>query len=79
MTWVLVLFGMCVTTFCIIIPWMGLGSTTAWLNIIAYNVIAMLGMYSHIAAMTTDPGAVPKAAKPLPEEDADQDPEMNGR
>lgn len=64
MTWVLLLFGMYATTYCVILPWMG----TSYLgicNMIAFNGISILGMYCHLAAMTTDPGSVPRDALPM--------------
>ena len=37
-----------------------------------YNGIAFLAFLSHFRAMTTDPGAVPRDAHPLPETDLEE-------
>lgn len=39
------------------------------LNTIVFNFLCLLAAYSHFRTMTTDPGAVPKGALPLPRED----------
>ena len=76
MTWFLVFFAMYTTTTCIIIPWLGFG-LHAWIHIITFNSLCVMSIYAHWRAMTTDPGAVPKDAKPLPSDAEEFDAEDN--
>lgn len=46
---------------------------------IVFNVLCCVAMYTHWRAMTTDPGAVPKDARPLPTDDQEFDPEVASR
>ena len=52
-------------TLCVIKPWLGLNTFWGLLHIILFNSFSLIAIYSHIMAMTTDPGAVPKNAYPL--------------
>lgn len=73
----LIMYGMFVTTKFVILPWLGF-SIFGLLNILLFNSAAVLAAYSHFAAMTTDPGAVPKGANPLPEDEEEIDYEIGG-
>ena len=64
MTWALLIFGMFATTTRVIIPWLGY-SFSGLFHIVLFNFLSILGMYSHLAVMLTDPGAVPKDSAPL--------------
>jgi palmitoyltransferase ZDHHC3/7/25 len=58
----------------LVMPWLGLSPLGLFI-IITFNGLSLVAMYSHVAAMTTDPGAVPQNAKPLMRtgEDMDRD------
>lgn len=75
MTWVLVIFGMYVVSYKIIEPWLGFQSLRGMFHMVIFNTLCILTMYTHWKAMTTDPGAVPKDARPLPTDDQEFDPE----
>lgn len=47
-----------------ILPWLGF-SILGVLNIILFNTVSIIALYSHLKTMTTNPGAVPKTARPL--------------
>ena len=76
MTWVMVLFGMYVVSFKIIEPWLGFSSFRGAFHVTVFNALCCVAMYTHWRAMTTDPGAVPKDARPLPTDDQEFDPEV---
>eukprot|EP01033_Poteriospumella_lacustris_P011073 gene11073-7878_t len=78
MTYVLVIYGMYATTFGVIIPWLGF-SLFGLLNILVFNGLSLLTIYTHFKTMTTDPGAVPKDARPLPNDVEEHDFEGNDR
>eukprot|EP01036_Dinobryon_divergens_P030496 gene30496-39747_t len=75
MSYFFILYGMYTTTFCVIIPMLG-RSLHALIHILCFNVLSLLAIYSHWRAMTTDPGAVPRDALPLldDEEEVNFDP-----
>ena len=64
MTWGLLIFGMYASTIKVIVPWLGY-SFWGMFHIVLFNFLSILGMYSHLAVMLTDPGAVPKDSCPL--------------
>lgn len=78
MTYFLLAFGTYATSKFVIIPWMGY-SPLGLLNLVLFNIFTILGAYSHFKAMTTDPGAVPKDAKPLLSDTQEHDLESNDR
>jgi ribosomal protein L40E len=74
-TYILHLYGVYAINFILLPPWMsatdetGLRSLT-WgghFHRLAFTSTAVLAIYSHFKAMTTDPGAVPPDAQPLEE------------
>lgn len=71
-TWGLLAYGMYATTTCVIKPWLGFG---LWggLHTLLFNSASLLAIYSHFAAMTTDPGAVPRDSVPLPDDAEEND------
>ena len=56
MTWLLLLFGMYAVTFKLVVPWLG-WSPLGLVLILLFNFLSLLAVFSHITAMTTDPGA----------------------
>lgn len=64
MTYLLIAFGMYATSFHVIIPFLGY-SVVGVFHLVTFNLMSLLGMHAHYKAMTTDPGAVPKHAIPL--------------
>jgi len=66
-TWLLLAYGMYATTTCVIQPWLGFGISGS-LHAILFNAMSIVAIYSHFAAMTTDPGAVPRECMPLPDD-----------
>jgi hypothetical protein len=76
MTWVLVIFSMYVVSFKIIEPWLGLSSFRGVFHAVVFNALCCVALYTHWQAMTTDPGAVPKDARPLATDDQEFDPEV---
>lgn len=77
-TYFLILYGMYATTLGVIIPWLGF-SLLGLLNILIFNGLSILTMYTHFKTMTTDPGAVPKDARPLSTDTEELDFEGNDR
>ncbi len=67
--YMLILYGMWATSRAVIYPWMGF-SIFGILNYALFNSLAIFCMYIHFKVMTTNPGAVPKDAKPLPNSDS---------
>merc|ERR1719421_437643 len=63
-TWFLLYYGMFAVTAKLVYPWLGL-SYLGLFFIVSFDGLSLLAMYSHFAAMTTDPGSVPPAARPL--------------
>ena len=57
-------------------PWLGFSSFAGMFHSIAFNTLSVVAIYTHWQAMTTDPGAVPKEARPLPTDDQEYDPEV---
>ena len=53
------------TSYSIIVPWLGMHNVSGVVNLVVFNLIAMLAVISHFRAMTTDPGSVPNCAIPL--------------
>eukprot|EP01038_Epipyxis_sp_PR26KG_P009476 gene9476-12767_t len=78
MTWFLIMYGMYTTSVCVIVPWLGY-SLHGLVHLVAFNSFSLLAMFSHMKAMTTDPGAVPKDAKPLADDHQEIDFEANDR
>lgn len=76
MTWVLVLYGVYVTNVKIIAPWLGLMSFKGVLHTVIFDALSLLALYSHWMTMTTDPGAVPRDARPLLTDDQEYDIEL---
>ena len=81
-TWGLHLYGVYAVNFVLLPPWMSeTGETgrhlTPWGHFhgFAFTLIAALACLAHFYAMTTDPGAVPPDASPLP--DAEEDKNTN--
>jgi palmitoyltransferase ZDHHC3/7/25 len=74
-TYMLHMYGVYATCLILIPPWMstvsedGIRSISPMghLNRTAFTLIAVLAVYAHFKAMTTDPGAVPPDAQPIPE------------
>ena len=76
LTWFLLFYGSYASTYFIIFPWMN-SSWIAYLNILIFNLLVIMAIYSHIMTMTTDPGAVPKTALPLFDDQQENDHEEN--
>ena len=78
-TYCLHAYGVYAVCWILIPPWMNYFddqgvrhlSAAGNINVFAFAVIALLASVSHFKAMTTDPGAVPPDASPLPEEETD--------
>ena len=78
MTYGLHLYGIYAVCLILIPPWMsavtddGVRHLTfmGHFNRLAFTVVAVLAIYAHFKAMTTDPGAVPPDAEPLEEAEA---------
>ena len=68
-TWWLILYAQYAVNKVVIFDWMGLLSLTGLMNFVGFNATACLAMLSHIRAMITDPGAVPREALPLPDDE----------
>jgi ribosomal protein L40E len=74
-TYLLHLYGVYATCLILIPPWMSTISEDGvrtisfmgQLNRTAFTLIAWLAIYAHFKAMTTDPGAVPPDAQPIPD------------
>merc|ERR1711871_365268 len=71
-TWFLLYYGVFAVTAKLVYPWLGL-SYLGLFFIITFDGLSLLAMYSHFAAMTTDPGAVPSNARPLPTDTKEHD------
>lgn len=71
-TWWLLAYGMYATTMCVIKPWLGFGLHGSF-HVLLFNSLSILAIYSHFAAMTTDPGAVPRDSMPLPDDEQEND------
>lgn len=63
-TYSLLTFASFVVTYCVILPWLWL---SAWgcLHLFLFNSLVVLAIVSHVKAMCTNPGAVPRFALPL--------------
>ena len=80
MTYGLHLYGIYAVCLILIPPWMstvtddGVRHLTfmGHFNRLSFTVVAVLAIYAHFKAMTTDPGAVPPDAEPLDEADANK-------
>jgi len=80
MTYGLHLYGIYAVCLILIPPWMstvtddGVRHLTfmGHFNRLAFTVVAVLAIYAHFKAMTTDPGAVPPDAEPLDEAEANK-------
>ncbi|KAG7362191.1 DHHC palmitoyltransferase [Nitzschia inconspicua] len=85
-TYMLHLYGVYATCLILIPPWMSTVSEDGirtispmgHLNRTAFTLVAVLAVYAHFKAMTTDPGAVPPDAQPIPEIDATMDNNRDG-
>ncbi|GBG29100.1 Palmitoyltransferase ZDHHC7 [Hondaea fermentalgiana] len=66
----LLIFAEYVVVVDVIMPWMG-DSFWGQFHVVAFSTIVALAMISHVRAMTTDPGAVPKNAVPADFEPGD--------
>ena len=74
-TYMLHMYGVYATCLILIPPWMSTVdedgvrtiSMMGHLNRVAFTLVAVLAVYAHFKAMTTDPGAVPPDAIPLEE------------
>ena len=74
-TYMLHMYGVYATCLILIPPWMSTVdedgirtiSLTGHLNRVTFTLVAVLAVYAHFKAMTTDPGAVPPDAIPLEE------------
>jgi len=77
-TYMLHLYGVYAVCLVLLPPWMsttdedGIRSLTlsGHFNRLAFTTVAVMAIYSHFRAMTTDPGAVPPDATPLEEPEA---------
>mmetsp|Transcript_72697 Transcript_72697/g.147555 ORF Transcript_72697/g.147555 Transcript_72697/m.147555 type:complete len:409 (+) Transcript_72697:73-1299(+) len=75
LTYMLHIYGVYVTCLILIPPWMSTVdennvrtiSTAGHLNRVGFTLVAVLAVFAHFKAMTTDPGAVPPDAIPLEE------------
>ena len=67
------LYGSYVVTWHILDPWVGITSLTGIGHFLNFNTLTFLGILSHWKCMTTDPGAVPKDARPLPSDIQEND------
>jgi hypothetical protein len=56
MTWLLLYYGMFAVSKKLVIPWLGYSPLGLFI-LVTFNSLSLLAMYSHFAAMTTDPGA----------------------
>lgn len=63
-TWSIVLYSDYVISRHVILPWMSI-SVSGVIHLTIFNTGAVMALYSHLKAMTTNPGAVPKDAQPL--------------
>ena len=63
-TWALIVYAQYAVSVHVILPWL---SISVWgiVHLVLFNTCAVLGIVSHVRAMTTDPGAVPPGAVPL--------------
>lgn len=66
-TWGLILYAQYTVNKVVIVEWMGLLSFAGLVNFVGFNATALLAVLSHVRAMMTDPGAVPRDAIPLAE------------
>ena len=71
-TYMLLGYGMYTCTTCVIQPWLGLGVHGS-IHALVFNLLSILASYSHFAAMTTDPGAVPRESVPLSDDEQEND------
>ena len=67
------LYGSYVVTWHILDPWVGITSLLGIGHFLNFNTLTFLGIYSHWQCMTTNPGAVPKDARPLPSDVQEND------
>ena len=65
-THLLLVYALYVVTFVILVPWFEF-SIHGMVHHIAFSSLIILAMWSHLKAMTSDPGAVPMGALPLEE------------
>ncbi len=80
-TYALHAYGVYAVCWILLPPWMGVTgedgirhmSVLGRFHEVAFCAIALFAVISHFMAMTTDPGAVPPDAKPLPEEPSQQE------
>ena len=75
MTYFLLGYGSFAACIKLVTPWLGAWSIMGVLNIVVFNALAFLACYSHYKCMTTNPGAVPADALPLPSDMQEVDPE----
>jgi len=75
MTYLMLGYGTYAATCKLISPWLGIFSVFGLFNTLLINALVSLAVYSHYKCMTTDPGAVPKDAVPLPSDMHEADPE----
>mmetsp|Transcript_2623 Transcript_2623/g.3043 ORF Transcript_2623/g.3043 Transcript_2623/m.3043 type:complete len:338 (-) Transcript_2623:1001-2014(-) len=64
-TYALLLFAEYAMVFVILDPWFVDGSNSGYIHSSIFSVIVVLAIVSHLKAMTTDPGAVPRDAMPI--------------
>ena len=69
MTYLLISFGMYATSIHVIVPMLGYNSVLGIVNLFLFNCSSLLAAYSHLSCMTTNPGAVPKEAVPLEDDE----------
>lgn len=67
-----IVFGMYSTSFAVIFPWMGI-SVFSILLCCLHSFLCVMAMISHIQTMTTNPGAVPREACPLSDDEEERD------
>mmetsp|Transcript_12560 Transcript_12560/g.42464 ORF Transcript_12560/g.42464 Transcript_12560/m.42464 type:complete len:348 (-) Transcript_12560:46-1089(-) len=72
MTYMLIAYAMYAFTTAVVLPWLGL-SLLGLTHLLLFNALALVAGYSQFRAMTTDPGAVPRHARPLPGDDDEYD------
>jgi palmitoyltransferase len=71
-SWFIILFGMYAVTIDVIKPWLGF-SVFGIFNVILYNFLSIMTIYSHFLTMTSDPGSVPFDALPLLDDQQEKD------
>ena len=68
--WLLMIFCWWGIEFLVIAPWLGGGSLAGALHSAGFSAACALSLACHARAMLTNPGAVPRGARPLTAEDA---------